>query len=367
MKFAKNKILRYVLILAAIGTIVGLMNTIVVVTTYLAERGKIEVLFPLIYEMTGGYSFAILLPIMFWVFTKYPLTKKNFSMRIPLYLLAAAPLGIVHTYIMYGSRQVIFDIAGWGTYDYGIMPYRFLMEYIKMVMGLSSFYVIYYYIKSNKEREKAKLREYQLEEQLTQARLDMLQSQLNPHFLFNTLNVISSTMYDDIHAADKMIADLSRLLRASLRSGDSGTHTLGKELELLDLYLNIMRARFSERLKTEININSEFYDIEVPQFVLQPLVENSIKHCSTQQGVVKIEIDGECSDEKFILHISDNGPGIPENEADVMHAGVGLSNTNERLKSLYNDDFVFKLENISSGGLKITISIPLNGNYNGKD
>lgn len=358
MKLPENKILRYLLFFIGIGLTIGIMNTAVVTATYMAEKANLEILFPFIYEMTGAFSFTLLLPLMLLLYNKYPLTKKNFIIRIPIYFLAAVPLGIIHTFLMYSSRQLIFDIAGWGKYDYGYIPYRAVMEYIKMCIGFSTAYVIYYSVKTLKEKEKEKLRRSQLEEQLTKAKLDALKSQLNPHFLFNTLNMISSTMYDDIPTADKMMANLSELLRESLKNTNAGVHELSEEIKLLNLYLEIMLARFNDKLEIEVDIDKDLHNVCVPVFLLQPFVENSIKHCMEKNVKIYIKITGERSGEKFNFYISDNGPGIEKKEPGVLQSGVGLSNTIERLKNLYKDDFDFGWKNINTGGLQFTISIP---------
>ena len=127
-------------------------------------------------------------------------------------------------------------------------------------------YLIIYLIRSIKEEHRQKLKAVQLEEQLTKAQLDTLKMQLNPHFLFNTLNMISSTMYEDLNAADKMIAALSDLLRITLKRNEKGKNTLKRELEILDLYLSIMRERFKDKLEVTFQIeeNTFIRKIECP-------------------------------------------------------------------------------------------------------
>jgi LytS/YehU family sensor histidine kinase len=331
----------------------------------MAEEGKIELLFPFIYEMTGAFSFALLLPVMLYLYKKYPLTKHNFVVRIIIYFAVAVPLGIIHTYLMYCSRQVIFAAAGFGEYNYGYMPYRFIMEYIKMCMGFAVAYVVFYSIRTLKEKEEEKLRRSLLEEHLTKARLEALKSRLNPHFLFNTLNMISSVMYEDIAAADKMIANLSELLRESLKTSGKGIHKLDKEIELLNLYKEIMAARFYNKLEMNVNIILNPANAAVPVFLFQPIVENSVKHCMNSNGKIIIDVTVSKTGERLIITIVDNGPGISKNDEDVLNSGVGLKNTYERLKNLYNDDFNLSWENLpgrqsdaGNGGLKVIISIP---------
>ena len=366
MNLPKNKLIGYILFVLGIGTVVGMMNTVVVVTTHMAETGTMEILFPFIYEMTGGISFAILLPVMLYVYISYPLTKRYFVLRLLMYILIAVPLGIIHTYIMCYSRQVIFNMSGFGEYNYGIMKYRLIMEYVKMCLGFATAYAVYYLIKTLKEKEEEKLRRSRLEENLAKAKLESLKSQLNPHFLFNTLNMISSVMYEDIAAADKMIANLSELLRESFKTSGHGMHKMSREIELLKIYKEIMSARFQDKLEMNITIANELLECRVPMLLLQPIVENSVKHCLNNSGKILIEIKVHEENNRLYFTVTDNGPGINKSKEEVLNSGVGLSNTIERMNNLYKNDYEFDWSNIigrqaesDNPGLKVTVSIPL--------
>ena len=170
--------------------------------------------------------------------------------------------------------------------------------------------------------------------------------------------MISSTMYEDIHAADKMIATLSDLLRITLKNSEKGLSTLQKEIEILDLYIDIMNARFKDKLEVKLKIDEDSINALVPTFLFQPLVENSIKYGMENLTNTIIEISAKKKDDNLLIKIKDNGPGITKDFKSVLNSGVGLSNTVERLEKLYGSNYEFNWENQSEGGLLLTIEIP---------
>lgn len=352
-----KKTFKYILLFFGIGTALGIMNTAIVVSTLLAEQEKFHIINPAIGEFTGAYSFVLLLPIMLFVFRKFPISKQNYLFPSIVYFLAFIPVGALHIMLMYLSRQFINDLAGWGQYNYGYLPYRIVMEYIKMSTGIITACLVYNLMISFKEKEAEKLRRSQLEEQLTKTRLEVLKSQLNPHFLFNTLNMISSAMYDDVKTADKMISNLSAMLRATLQTSGKDQCTLKEELVYLNLYIDIMKARFNDKLQITFSINNNSVNALVPHFLLQPLIENSIKHGMENLTATLIDISSEKTDGRLIVSIADNGPGIYESEAKILNKGVGLSNTIERLDKIYDKDYKFNWINLENG-LKIIVDIP---------
>lgn len=208
------------------------------------------------------------------------------------------------------------------------------------------------YYRKYRERE---LSTAELEKQLAQARLQALQMQLNPHFLFNSLHSISALMHEDVERADAMIARLSDLLRAALDSSDTQEVPLRKEFDLLAHYLAIEQIRFGERLEVEINAPAEILEAQVPNLILQPLVENAIRHGiepRAKQG--RIQLRGERSNGALVLEVSDNGPGFSSSREE----GVGLSNTRSRLRTLYGEEHGFELRQSREGGLLVRLTIP---------
>ncbi len=202
------------------------------------------------------------------------------------------------------------------------------------------------------------MRTAQLETRLAQAQLQALRLQLQPHFLFNTLNTISSVLYEDPRVADEMIARLSDLLRATLRETGRQEVTLEEELRFLDLYVEIMRARFDDRLVVSLDVDPATRDALVPQLLLQPLVENAIRHGAGVNATAAVDVRARREGEGLRLQVRDRGPGIAEAQSEVIGRGVGLSNTAERLERLYGAAHAFALHNADGGGLAVDVTIP---------
>jgi signal transduction histidine kinase len=199
----------------------------------------------------------------------------------------------------------------------------------------------------------------QLEARLAQAQLQVLKMQLHPHFLFNTLHTISALMHQDVEVADRMLARLGALLRSALEN--TGTHEvrLGQELEFVQPYLEIEQARLGERLKIKLDIDPDTMDAFVPNLILQPLVENAIRHGIAPYSTTgRIEIRSRREQDCLRLEVRDNGPGLPPEQGHNLKPGVGLSNTRARLRQLYGDAHHFAMSNHSRGGLVVTLVLP---------
>ncbi|HEX9985818.1 MAG TPA: histidine kinase [Thermoanaerobaculia bacterium] len=191
---------------------------------------------------------------------------------------------------------------------------------------------------------------------LSRAQLESLKMQLNPHFLFNSLNTISSLMYRDVDAADAMMTRLSELLRLTLDK--QGTHevTLKEEMDVLERYLDIERIRFEERLHVSIDLEPATLEARIPNFSLQPLVENAIKHgIAPRPEGGSLEISARRLDGMLEIRLHDDGPGLcplPRRE------GIGVANTRARLATLYGDAHRFEMCNAPEGGLLVTLAVP---------
>jgi LytS/YehU family sensor histidine kinase len=199
----------------------------------------------------------------------------------------------------------------------------------------------------------------QLSAQLAQAQLHALRTQLHPHFLFNTLNAIAALVHRDPEAADRMIARLSDLLRLTLEGLGVQQVRLAQEIEFLKGYLEIEQARFGERLKVEMQIAPELLAARIPYLILQPLVENAIRHgiapCS-QAGRVVIRAESEKG--MLVLEVRDNGPGLATGSGTPVRQGMGLTNTRTRLEKLYGEHQRFEIKNGSNGGFVVTLAFP---------
>jgi two-component system LytT family sensor kinase len=199
----------------------------------------------------------------------------------------------------------------------------------------------------------------------SQAQLQALKMQLHPHFLFNALHSISALVHSDPDAADKMIARLGDFLRLTLDSAAAQEVSLRQELEFLNCYLDIERTRFRDRLTTEIHADPQVLDCVVPNLILQPIVENAIRHGVSQRAAHgHVEVRASRAGNALRLEVRDNGRGLPvgdEAGRGKQGGGVGLANTRARLQQLYGGAYRFELQNAPAGGAVVTLELPLHG------
>jgi two-component system, LytTR family, sensor kinase len=259
---------------------------------------------------------------------------------------------VLHTSWNWATRSALFPLFDLGRYDYGRMPLRYAMEFptdvvlYAFVMGL-----LYLFERFREARER--------EVQLGQARLEALEGRLRPHFLFNALNTVSAVMYEDVAAADTMLARLAELLRRTLRRPAGGAVPLAEELETLDLYLDIMRARFAERLQVDVRVDEAARGARVPPLVLQPLVENAIIHGDPGSGAAaRIGVRARRENGSLLLEVEDNGPGLTGPPGEAVERGIGLGTTARRLAQLYGARAGVSLENLPAGGVRAVVTLP---------
>jgi two-component system LytT family sensor kinase len=207
------------------------------------------------------------------------------------------------------------------------------------------------------------LKTTQLEQRLTEARLLNLKTQLHPHFLFNALNTISAFVEKDPRGARRMIEHLGDLLRFSLEHSEDQETTLAAELAALDHYLAIQRVRFEDHLQLRMEIEPDTLPALAPSLILQPLVENAIRHSVAQHTApVSVTILAAREDGHLRLLISDDGPGLPAGWRWDAHAGVGLTNTKQRLEQLYPAAHQLTVNNAEGGGVTVEIILPFRTN-----
>ena len=240
---------------------------------------------------------------------------------------------------VYFQRQLLTDL------DWCLMVYG-------VIVGVSHAVAFY------RESQQRKLKQANLEMRLVEARLKTLEAELHPHFLFNTLHAISALVHRDPESADRMISRLSDLLRITFDRSGEPRISLKEEIEFLQKYLEIEQTRFQDRLTVRVEIDPEALDGEVPRMILQPLVENAIKHGvgnRTDGGHVQITAGRE--GDRLWMQVRDNGGGLQGGTLRALNKGVGLSNTRARLDCLYGGSHQLVFTD-QRGGLAVRVEIP---------
>jgi len=205
-------------------------------------------------------------------------------------------------------------------------------------------------------RERA-VDEARLRAELADARLHALSAQLQPHFLFNTLHAISALVREEPARAEQLLARLSELLRHALRATTSVETSLGEELAFLEKYVDIQEARFGPRLQVTFDVGPELDDVRVPCLLLQPLVENAIRHGTSRRRTGRVEIFAHRVGAVLSIRVRDDGVGLPTDRP--ITEGIGLTATRARLRQYYGDDFAFTLENRREGGAVCALTLPI--------
>ena len=316
--------------------------------------------------------YALLTPFVFAFAVSHPVRRKDWLRDSVLHLPAAVAFSVSHVmlrglvYPVYDLKMDRFAYAVWDphthviNFQWALLSRLFLYNvdgqifsaYVPIVLIANA---SWYYLESRKRERRA----LQLETQLAQARLNVLKSQLQPHFLFNTMHSISALMLTDVHAADRMMTRLSDLLRMSLESGALQVTTLKRELEFVTVYLEIERIRFEDRLNVVIDIASETLDAEVPQLLLQPLVDNAVRHGISRRisgGEIRISAWRDAGN--LFLQVRDNGPGFDDGAGGQTKPGLGLGATRERLMTLYGKDQSMDIRTAREGGVEVYVKIP---------
>jgi two-component system, LytTR family, sensor kinase len=297
------------------------------------------------------YVWALITPFVMAVARRFPFTRATVWSSIGVHLFANLIVGFAKLVIDQAVRQVLFGFSGYVLLTSLAPNFLFYWGIVAVTHGLA-------YYGSSKEKE---LKASQLEVRLAQARLQLLQMQLHPHFLFNTLHTISELVHEDPEAADRMITGLSELLREALVAGNAREVPLRRELELLDLYLDIQQARFGDRLRIEVGVDPSVAEALVPHLSLQPVVENAIRHgigAHAGTGHIQIEARQDRAANMLILQVRDDGQGLAEAGAGLRE-GIGLGNTRARLQELYGPAHRVDIQDAPGGGAIVTLAIPL--------
>lgn len=304
---------------------------------------------------------AILLPLVYYVVSKYQIRNAS-SPEIFKALLASLLMAIFHEVVSNILYHVPMHLFGFRPFSEKVMNFIIGAFPSATISRLVEYWILYAILTSIDYRRKLRhkhLELVQLESQLASAQLNALRLQLQPHFLFNTLNTISSLMEFDIKKSQKIVSQLGSLLRTVLDENTRKTIPLREELEFVKSYLAIEQVRFMDRLNIQYELEEESLDALVPSLILQPLVENAIKHgFSNKIEAGTITVATQRVGTNIKLTVQDDGLGSDLESEALLNKGIGLKNVKQRLALIYKNDYDFSIRSGKSQGFEITITIP---------
>jgi signal transduction histidine kinase len=342
----------------SVWTVVAFFFATQVYMLYYHEEKPVPFRRALFVEGVGCFLWALSTPLVLWLARRFRIERNNWRRRVPLHFVMG--LGLICTlmtidYVVYmfgtgrPSNLTLLHISQFLIYNVD----RWLLTY--WVIVLSSHAFNYY-----RSFRKGELNAAQLRTQLVQSQLEALKMQLHPHFLFNTLHSISALLNKDVDGARTMITRLGDFLRLTLENAGTQEVSLQQEIEFLNGYLEIERIRFQDRLTTNVDIDPAVLDVRVPNLILQPIVENAMRHAiANNSNSGRIEIVATARNGMLRIEVKDNGPGLAQAPSlGNLKQGVGLANTRARLERLYGSNHRFELANQPTGGFVVTLEIP---------
>ena len=346
----------------AVATVLGFSSAFQAHRLVAIESGEASFRFPLVFlNLTYWYAPALLTPLTIQLARRFRFGSQTWRRALPVHIAGVAVFSLVTIALLILSRMILYP--KWATMlasdplSYIERNYFMNLDWAMMtycaIVGLS--HGVDYY----REARVREVRTAHLETKLVEAQLKTLQGQLHPHFLFNTLHAISALLHRDVEDADRMISRLSDLLRLTLEHGGMQEVSLKEELEFLAKYLEIEQIRFQDRLTVKFAVQPQVLDARVPTLILQPVVENAIRHgIGPLTGGGLVEISARAEGEMLWLQVRDTGAGLSEDALTALQKGIGLSNTRARLECLYGSRQRFEFSN-ALGGLTVRIVIPL--------
>ena len=315
----------------------------------------------LLLNLTYWYAWAVLMPFMVWMARHYPFGRLTWKRSAAMHVLGVVVSIAVHAALSSGARVVILQVlAGRREVWWSEFQELYFLNFDWEMMTYWAVVGLVHAVDFYRESQERLLTAAQLQTRLAEAQLQSLQRQLHPHFLFNTLHTISALMHRDTEAADAMLAQLSDLLRLTLDRIGTQQVTLKEELDFVEKYLEIEQARFGERLQVRFDTPPGTFDAAVPNLLLQPLVENAVRHgIGPKVGGGTVDIVARREGDRLQLTVRDTGYGVPADKLAALNTGgVGLSNTRSRLETLYPGRHRFEFLSSADGGLEVSIVIP---------
>jgi len=330
------------------------------VSTFVASRDESFGLL-LALNLNYWYSWAVVAPAILWLARRCPLERGSLARSVPAHIVGVFGATLAHVSLVTAGRAGIDWVNGMSTGNWLTQFQRmFFLNFDWEMMTYWSIVGLSHALRYHYEAQARALTASRLETRLVEAQLQTLQRQIQPHFLFNTLNTVSALIHRDVEAADAMIARLGDLLRQSIETVDVQEVALAHELDFLKKYVDIEQARFQDRLTVTFDIEPGTEDCPVPNFLLQPLVENSIRHgIGPRPGPGHVLVKAKREGDLLQIEVRDDGVGVNAARLSDLEHGVGLSNTRSRLAHLYGDRHRFVVSSPPPGGLSVSVEIPV--------
>jgi two-component system LytT family sensor kinase len=309
---------------------------------------------PFVWELSSTLTVLVLVPLVVRYERRFPLDSRPRSRVVAAHAAGILVFSVAHTTGMVLLRKLAYAVMG-SSYDFGSVWVRGFYELQKDVILYAVILVIVFAMREFRVRRASELKAAELAAEVGDARLRHLTAQIEPHFLFNSLNAISNRMHEDVHAADRMIAQLGDLLRAAYESDDSVLVPLRRELDWLRNYMAMMAERFRGRLEHDVRVEPGLDAVQVPRLLLQPLVENALKHgLADGGGRLSIVV---CRDGRYLEYaVSDDGVGLSD---PAPAQGTGLANVKRRLELLFDGDHELVVTPRSPRGVAVVVRFPL--------
>lgn len=323
------------------------------------SEGLWEYLIP---YLATWWARALFAPAVFEVSRRFRIDGPRTGRALAGHLIGMLAVAFGATALNYAVFVCLMVISGWTESAMRVFGEASVTIWITLMLRVTVYYAVvaggYYLIDYYQRLRQRELLAARLESQLHQARLQALRSQLRPHFLFNTLNAISTLIHEDPRAADRMVTMLADLLRQGLADSTKQLVPLGEELELVDTYLAIEKVRFGPRLQVSREVDPGTLELPVPHFLLQPLVENALRHGLAPRATPgTVWIGARVDDGRLVLTVADDGVGAPS--AASLREGVGLGATRARLEQLYGGSFALFHGPRPGGGFEVVLRLPV--------
>jgi hypothetical protein len=303
----------------------------------------------------SAYMWGVLTPLALWLAQRWPLDVDAWKRNLPRHVAASV--------LLTGAQLFVEGSFGWwrhGDLSFGAALRHYFMQHTQIsvltywtLVGGMKVRALY-----DQSRTRA-LRASQLETKLAQARLEALRGQLQPHFLFNTLQAATTLIYEDPEGAEEILLSLSELLRSSLEELSDQEVPLAREIRFLEHYVVIQQRRFGDRLRFEVEISEGLRQFAVPSLILQPLVENAIRHgIGVHKGVDIVSVAAHRDGERLRLEIRNRNSSLHGSAEQLLSRGVGLANTRARLEHLYGRQQSCEIRNLEPRGVEVVLSLP---------